>query len=389
MLRETDKRLLAKFAYNCGWRGMRAVRRFKKQRGNGGGFPPFLFISITNNCNLRCQGCWVTVTDPPQKIDIETLDRVISECKAEGSYFFGLLGGEPLLHGGLFDVIARNRDCYFQVFTNGTLLTGEVAREMRRLGNVTPLVSIEGRREESDRRRGGSGVYVRSLEALASCRDNGLVTGVATSVCRLNIDELATREFVDELVERGVHYLWYYIYRPVGETPTVDLALSQEEIVRLRRFIVDIRTEAPIVVIDAYWDHMGRAVCPAAVGISHHISPSGDVEPCPPIQFAVENIHDGPRLSELLRGSEFLRGFRETATAATRGCILLERPDVLREFVAAGGARDTSGRSSGLEELAAMIPHPGHHIPGEEIPERAWFYRFAKKHWFFGFGAYG
>jgi hypothetical protein len=51
--------------------------------------------------------------------------------------------------------------------------------------------------------------------------------------------------------------------------------------------------------------------------------------------------------------------------------------------------KDSSGRGCALEELAAMDIVPGHHIPGKEIPEKSWAYRFAKKHWFFGFGAYG
>ena len=29
------------------------------------------------------------------------------------------------------------------------------------------------------------------------------------------------------------------------------------------------------------------------------------------------------------------------------------------------------------------------HQPGQEIPEKHWMYRLAKKHYFFGFGAYG
>jgi hypothetical protein len=36
-----------------------------------------------------------------------------------------------------------------------------------------------------------------------------------------------------------------------------------------------------------------------------------------------------------------------------------------------------------------MTCRAGHHLPGQEIPEKHWAYRFAKKHWFFGFGAYG
>ena len=42
-----------------------------------------------------------------------------------------------------------------------------------------------------------------------------------------------------------------------------------------------------------------------------------------------------------------------------------------------------------LTELAAMAAYPSHHQPGREIPERSLAYRFAKKYWFFGFGAYG
>ena len=51
---ETDKRLLWKFAYNFGWRGMRSVQRFKAGLKRGEYFPPFLYISVLNSCNLRC-----------------------------------------------------------------------------------------------------------------------------------------------------------------------------------------------------------------------------------------------------------------------------------------------------------------------------------------------
>ena len=67
----------------------------------------------------------------------------------------------------------------------------------------------------------------------------------------------------------------------------------------------------------------------------------------------------------------------------------MERPDLLEEIVRDLGARDSSGRSSALDELASIPVTASHHLPGQEIPERYWPYRLAKKHWFFGFGAYG
>lgn len=389
MLTEPDKRALFKFVWNFGWKGMRAVDRFHRRLQQGRYFPAFLFISVTDQCNLSCQGCWVTPCTPRRELDAATLDSLIRQCKAQGSYFFGILGGEPLLHKGLFDVFARHPDAYFLLFTNGTLITDEIAREMRRLGNVSPLISIEGTRPVSDERRGGRGVYDRTLAGLEHCRRNRLVIGVCTSICRSNLHDLVSDTFVEDLAQRGVHYLWYYIYRPVGPRPAPELALSPEQIVDVRRFIVESRTRAPLVIVDAYWDADGKALCPAAVGMAHHVGPGGEIEPCPPLQFALDNIDDGRPLAEIFDQSSFLKAFRGFASQTTRGCVIMEHPELLRAFLQARKARDSSGRGTGYAELAAMCPHMSHHVPSQEIPEKSAAYRFAKKHWFFGFGAYG
>jgi len=49
----------------------------------------------------------------------------------------------------------------------------------------------------------------------------------------------------------------------------------------VRQFVVEMRAKKPIMIIDAYYDGEGQALCPAATGLSHHINPWGDVEPCP------------------------------------------------------------------------------------------------------------
>ncbi len=389
MLTEPDKRLLWKFAYNFGYKGMRSVEKFQKRLKRGEYFPAFLFLSVTNACNLTCQGCWVSPSNPPKEIPPDTLDNVIHECKKQGSYFFGILGGEPLLYEGLFEVFEKHPDCYFLLFTNGTMLTDSVAGEMRRIGNISPLISIEGLEEVSDVRRGGEKVYEQSMMALANCRANRLVTGVATSICKSNIHDLATEKFVNDIAALGVHYLWYYIYRPVGPKPTPELVLDEDQITDLRRFIVDIRLKAPLMVVDAYWDDKGRALCPAAIGIANHISPAGDIEPCPPMQFACENIGDGTDMYKRINQSDFLARFRMMSSELTRGCIIMDDPETLGLFMRKCGAKDSSGRGTAFDELENMCECCSHHQPGKEIPERSWAYRFAKKNWFFGFGAYG
>jgi len=272
-------------------------------------------------------------------------------------------------------------------FSNGHLISDSVARELRRLGNATPLVSIEGNEVVSDQRRGRSGVYQKSLAGLENCRRNRLITGVATSVCQTNI-ELVSEAWLRRLIALGVHYVWFHTYRVIGPNASPELALRPEQVVAVRRFIVKMRARLPIAIVDAYWDDRGEALCPMATGVSHHISPYGDVEPCPIIQFARETVRDGPGIYEIMTRSAFLKDFRDTAAQATRGCIVLERPDLVKELVARHGARDTSQRQTALRELDGLRGRNSQHNPGAEIPEEHWAYRFAKKHWFFGFGAY-
>ena len=71
---ETDKRLVWKLFWNMGVKGLRAVQLHKRRLKRGQFFPPYLYISIINSCNLRCQGCWVDVAAKQQKIDLPGRD---------------------------------------------------------------------------------------------------------------------------------------------------------------------------------------------------------------------------------------------------------------------------------------------------------------------------
>lgn len=387
MITGTDKRLLWKFAYNFGYKGMRSVQKFKRRLKKGVHFPPFLFISIINSCQLRCQGCWVDVAAKRQMIELDDLNRIITDAKKHGNSFFGLLGGEPFMHPNLLDVLAAHPDCYFQIFTNGQLITPAVAKELRRLGNATLLISIEGSEIVSNERRGRLDVLNKTMEGLRNAVAERLIVGVATSVCQTNFD-LVNEQWLRKLIDMGVMYAWFHTYRVVGPVPEPKLALTPEQVLHIRRFVVTMRRTLPIGLVDAYWDDKGEALCPMATGVSHHIGPSGAIEPCPIIQFAKETIHDSPSLYTTMTQSKFLDDFRKEAAKATRGCIVLERPDLVRDIVARHAAPDTTQRQTALAELEALTSRTSQHLPGQEIPEEHWLYRFAKKHWFFGFGAY-
>jgi MoaA/NifB/PqqE/SkfB family radical SAM enzyme len=392
LLLETDKRLLWKLAWHLGFKGMLSVEKHKRRLKRGEVFPPFLYVSIINSCNLRCQGCWVDVAAKQEIIPPEAMHKLIREAKAMGNVFFGIVGGEPFMYPHLLDVLAAHPDCYFQIFTNGQFISEDRARRMRQLGNVTPLISVEGNDAVSDERRGRSGVLSKTMQGVRNCLKHKVFTGVCTSLCQTNIDDLLTEQWLDRLIDLGVMYTWFHVYRPMGPDANPQLCLTPQQQIRARRFVVEMRAKKPIIIIDAYYDGEGRALCPAATGISHHINPWGDIEPCPIVQFTKESIHSSEADSRSLRDkflhSTFLHDFRALAQETTRGCIVLERPDLLKQLVERHGARDATARGTALAELEAMQGRPSQHHPGQEIPERNWLYRLAKRYWFNDFGVY-
>jgi MoaA/NifB/PqqE/SkfB family radical SAM enzyme len=392
MLWETDKRLLWKLAWNMGWKGMLSVHKHKQRLKRGEVFPPFLYVSVINSCNLRCQGCWVDVAAKQEIIKPPAFAQLVRQARAMGNVFFGIVGGEPFMHPQLLEMLAAHPDCYFQIFTNGQFITDEKARELRRLGNVTPLISVEGNEIVSDQRRGRPGVLSKTMQGIRHCLANKVFTGVCTSLCQTNIGDLLTEAWIDRLIDLGVMYTWFHVYRPMGPDANPQLCLTPEQQLQARRFVVEMRARKPIIIVDAYFDGEGQALCPAATGLTHHINPWGDIEPCPIVQFTRESIHATPADSRSLRDrflqSAFLHDFRALAQKTTRGCIVLERPDLLRELVIKHGARDATVRGTALAELETMTVRTSQYNPGHEVPEKNWLYRLAKRYWFNDFGVY-
>lgn len=372
---------------NMVWRGWRGFGTFRKHRDKGMLFPAFQFISITNDCNLRCQGCWVTTNGHRQYMSLETIHEIVAAGKRQGSYFYGILGGEPLMHKQLVAIFEDHPECYFQLFTNGTLFTPEIARQLRKTGNVSPLFSFEGNETVADIRRGGHRIYNRTLQAIQAATAERLITGVAISVCKSNIEMALSDSFIEMLHNLGVLYVWYYIYRPAGEHPNYELALDSSEILRLRKFLVEGRSRYPIVIIDSYWRADGEPFCPAADGLSHHINSSGFIEPCPVIQFSGEKITDSLP-EKAYENSVVIREFRKEILQKTKGCVLMEDPAWVKAFAEKHHAINTSDRPSYLTDLE-NAPVVDSHGTCPVIPEKNLLYRLAKKTAFLGMGAYG
>ena len=178
--------------------GARAKRRFRARHGHTPG--DFLVISPGKACNLRCVGCYANSGRQAEKLDWTTFERTLREAHdAWGTRVFVISGGEPLAWRdagrGFLDLAERFPDCFFVMYTNGTLIDEATAKRLGRMGNVSPALSVEGMRERTDARR-GAGVFDAVLAAIERLRREGVVVGVSLTATRENADEVLADEVV-------------------------------------------------------------------------------------------------------------------------------------------------------------------------------------------------
>ncbi|MGQ9537147.1 MAG: radical SAM protein [Actinomycetota bacterium] len=319
------------------------------ERREGFSPPLLLVISPTMRCNLRCVGCYAGMYSKKDDLPAEVLDRVIREAKEMGIYFMVISGGEPFFYGPLLDTFRRHNDVTFQVYTNGTLIDRELAREIAELGNVIPCISVEGYQEETDQRR-GEGVYEKVLQAMDNLREVGALYGFSATVTRFNSDLLTSEEFVDfYLEEKGCFLGWYFQYMPIGTRPSLDLMTTPEQRIQRWERINRMRREKRALISDFWCDGPLVGGCMAGGHNYLHINQNGDVEPCVFAHFAVDNIKE-KSLAEALN-SDFFRAIRSRRPYhpnLLRPCMIIDHPYVLRECVAQCGARPTHPEAEGI-----------------------------------------
>jgi len=267
------------------------------------------------------------------ELPLELADRILRECEELGIYFITILGGEPMAYPHLFDLIERHPDMYFQVYTNGTLLTREKSQRLADYGNVAVVLSLEGGEEETDTWR-GKGVYEKIMQAFEYLNNAGIIIGTSATVTRQNVDTVSSDEFIDKMIALGSVSQMYFLYIPVNGRADFSLMVTPQQRDHLRRRVLTIRNTKPIFVLDFWNDGPHVNGCIAGGRRYFHINAKGDVEPCVYTHIASDNIRD-KSLAQALNSQLFrdIRSRQPHNTNHLRPCMIIDNPHVMRDVI--------------------------------------------------------
>lgn len=203
-------------------------------------YPLFCQWEITCRCNLRCVMCYTDCFNRPDMIQNELstdeILRIMDELAAAGCAELCLTGGEPLAHPDFWDIYEHAKASGFLVtiFTNGTLITEEVADRLAALPPLRIEISMHGLTEHTfEEITQGRGSFQRCMRAIRLLLDRNVALVLKTTAMTVNQDEiLAIKRYVNSLGSVG--YRLGEVLRPTLDGSDAPQRLALSESVRLR-----------------------------------------------------------------------------------------------------------------------------------------------------------
>jgi MoaA/NifB/PqqE/SkfB family radical SAM enzyme len=204
------------------------------------------------------------------------------------------------------------------------------------------LVSIEGDKEITDKRR-GKGVFEKTINTLEKLNKNGVINGISVTITRENYEYWMKEENIDYLTDRGICIGVFIEHIPTtSDKHDYDLMLKKEERNIFRNQMLNYRDTKPIYIVHSPGDEEFFGGCVSAGRGFAHVTPAGDLTPCPVSNIATHNLTK----KTLLEGfaSPLFKKIRENEhLLETDGmpCALFAHPKEIDELAESVGAYKT------------------------------------------------
>jgi len=155
---------------------------------------PVVVWNVTRRCNLKCVHCYAHAknTSFDNELTTEQGKQLIDDLADFGSPVMLFSGGEPLVRKDLPQLAAYavEKGMRAVISTNGTLITPEMARNLKEIGLSYVGISLDGMEEINDRFRGVSGAFRSALEGIKNSQAAGIKVGLRFTVNKFNVNEI-------------------------------------------------------------------------------------------------------------------------------------------------------------------------------------------------------
>lgn len=299
-----------------------------------GEISPIIRLEKSYLCNFQCTHCSaeyymdrhlknvLKVVDTRRKIDLDDIRRLSREADELGLARFVITGGEPLVMKDFDEVVAAiDPDKHYIVTdTNGWFLDNKRARHIKSIGVEKVQLSLDSFIEQDhDNFRNKPGSYKRVMRAIDASLDAGLNLLLSTVLIKGRVKTDEFRQICQFATDRNVA-LYVSYAKPTGScSEHPEFVIEKEDADVLRELEKEYKVFTHMT--PSYGSFKG---CITVKGIIT-VTSTGEITPCPYIDFSIGNLRETP-LKEILA-----RGMRNPWLGPYRpDCLIGEDPKFIR-----------------------------------------------------------
>ncbi|MBD2185162.1 radical SAM/SPASM domain-containing protein [Aerosakkonema funiforme] len=301
--------------------------------------PNLMSFAVNDICNATCEHCSFFEAVEEKNKNILTLQqaqKLIKDAQELGVSVINFVGGEPLLHQELPEIIkAVNKDFSTTIlFTNGWHLEKRAA-ELKKAGLDSIYISIDAASpEKHDRFRKQTGLFDRAMRGIQTAKKLGFSVGISTTMTPESYRDGELDRIVKLGKKIGIHEVLVFDALPTGRykerQDLVDNNDWIEEMIQSARKYNQ-NPNYPGVVFFAYFTSHRSVGC--SCGTSYfYVSPYGDIMSCDFNHAKFGNILEEP----LWKIWDRLTTLPEFCQAKWGGCKIKDSEFRQKETVSSG-----------------------------------------------------
>ncbi|MCX5694920.1 MAG: radical SAM protein [Candidatus Omnitrophica bacterium] len=241
-----------------------------------------VIMEITKRCNQQCRHCY-SRSQRNKSMKAGAIKQIIKLVRDHYKHIF-ITGGEPTLDKRVLSIARANPDIMFFMFTNGGPIDQAYARKLSAIGNLIPILSIDGnsqRRHDYFKGKGSWKNVMRAIQVLNAAR---MPWGYLSMVTNLNAREVLSKKFVKRMRQRGAILARYLEYIPVGMQAKPTLVPSAETY-----YLMEKRKQEIIENYEIYMQETAQKKCLGLV----FFDVDGNIKCCPFFHYYKYNIARG------------------------------------------------------------------------------------------------
>ena len=197
-------------------------------------------IELTTRCNLRCQHCYLEGMQagiPGKKeLSVSKIRNIFDQVVDEGTLWMLITGGEPILRRDFKEIYtyAKRKGLLITLFTNGTLITAQIADLLAEWQPVKVEVTLYGLTQAIyERVTGVPGSHARCMAGIELLQERKVPLSLKSVVMTLNRHELAGMQAYAKSLGVGFRYDPMLNASLNGSHQPLALRLPPEEVVQL------------------------------------------------------------------------------------------------------------------------------------------------------------